>query len=168
MYDKPFVFPGFHLADRRGIFSKPYSYEFSEVPFVIRELFWSRSARGTVRGMHYQGPPCPAAKLVWVSNGAIFDTLIDLRRGPTYGAISIFELSAENGGALFIPVGFGHGFQAMTDDAVVNYAQNLEFDKASDAGVNWRSLDFTWPLPVTETSARDDGLPLWEDFESPF
>ncbi|MDR2723318.1 MAG: dTDP-4-dehydrorhamnose 3,5-epimerase [Cellulomonadaceae bacterium] len=158
----------FHVADERGAFSKPYSYAFGKVPFVIRELFWSASARGAVRGMHTQLPPAAAAKLVWVSYGEIVDVLVDIRCGDTYGAVQEYRLSAAQGGALYIPAGFAHGFQALTDGAVVNYAQDHEFAPKCDAGINWRSIDHTWPLEPTVTSARDDALPSLADFDSPF
>ena len=61
--DEPVLFTTFHVADQRGAFSKPYSYALGDVPFVIRELFWSTSGRGTVRGLHFQLPPAAAAKL---------------------------------------------------------------------------------------------------------
>ncbi len=165
---EPVLYPTFHVTDHRGAFSKPYSYAFGSVPFTIRELFWSTSAEGSVRGMHFQLPPAATAKLVWVSRGSILDVLVDVRRGPSYGAVAEFRLSADVGTALLVPVGFAHGFQSLTDGAVVNYAQDHEFSAEHDAGINWRSIGFTWPLPVTATSARDDALPTLDAFASPF
>lgn len=166
--DEPVLFTTFHVGDERGTFSKPYSHAFGAVPFNIRELFWSTSARGTVRGMHFQYPPAATAKLVWVSSGAILDVLVDLRPGPSWGDIHRYELSASEGTALLVPVGFAHGFQALVDDTIVNYAQDREFSAPHDAGINWRSLDLAWPLPVASTSARDDALPAISDFATPF
>lgn len=166
--DQPVLFPAFHMSDARGTFSKPYSHAYGGVPFTIRELFWSTSAKGAVRGMHFQLPPSATAKLVWVSAGEIVDVLVDIRQGPDYGTVFQYHLSAERGAALLVPVGFAHGFQALTDGALVNYAQDREFDGAADAGINWRSMDFEWPLEPTVTSPRDDALPSLSDFESPF
>lgn len=166
--DEPVLFTTFHVADQRGAFSKPYSYALGDVPFVIRELFWSTSGRGTVRGLHFQLPPAAAAKLVWVSAGEIVDVLVDVRPGPGWGAVSRYRLSAAEGTALLVPVGFAHGFQAQTDGTIVNYAQDREFSPAHDAGINWRSAAIEWPLPVTSTSPRDDALPALSDFETPF
>ena len=144
--DEPVLFTTFHVADQRGTFSKPYSYAVGEVPFVIRELFWSTSSRGTVRGMHFQLPPAATAKLVWVSAGEIVDALVDLRPGPGWGRVSEYRLAAAEGTALLVPVGFAHGFQALADDTIVNYAQDREFSPADDAGINWRSAAIEWPL----------------------
>lgn len=166
--EEPVLFPTFHVADSRGTFSKPYSYATGDVPFTIRELFWSTSAKGTVRGMHFQLPPAQAAKLVWVSVGEIVDVLVDVRPGVGYGTVSEYRLSAAEGTALLVPVGFAHGFQALTDGALVNYAQEHEFDPGLDAGINWRSMEYTWPLEPTATSARDDALPSLAEFDSPF
>ena len=166
--DEPVLFTTFHVADQRGTFSKPYSYAVGEVPFVIRELFWSTSSRGTVRGMHFQLPPAATAKLVWVSAGEIVDALVDLRPGPGWGRVSEYRLAAAEGTALLVPVGFAHGFQALADDTIVNYAQDREFSPADDAGINWRSAAIEWPLPVSSTSVRDDALPALSDFDSPF
>ncbi len=166
--NEPALFSTFHVGDARGTFSKPYSHAFGEVPFTIRELFWSTSSRGTVRGMHLQLPPAAAAKLVWVSAGEIVDVLVDVRPGPSWGAVHQYRLSADEGTALLVPVGFAHGFQAQIDDTIVNYAQDREFSPDHDAGINWRSAGIEWPLPVSSTSARDDALPAISDFESPF
>jgi dTDP-4-dehydrorhamnose 3,5-epimerase len=158
--NEPRLLDVLHLSDSRGVFSKPYSYAFGEPPFVVRELFWSVSHRGAVRGMHLQVDPAAAAKLVWVSSGAILDALVDVRAGsPSFGAVRTYEMDARTGTALLVPPGFAHGFQALADDTIVNYAQDREFAPDSDAGVNWRSVELTWPLAVTVTSARDDGLP---------
>lgn len=165
---EPVLLDTFHHSDARGAFSKPYSYAFGEVPLQIRELFWSSSARGAVRGLHFQVPPAATAKLIWVSSGAILDALVDVRPGPGYGTVSTYRLSADSGAALVVPVGFAHGFQALADDTIVNYAQDHEFSPEHDAGVNWRSTAISWPLPVTVTSARDDALPALDAFATPF
>ncbi len=164
----PTLLPAFRAADSRGAFSKPYSYDKDNAPFAIRELFWSSSKKGVIRGMHFQLPPAQAAKLIWVSHGTIVDVAVDLRRGATYGTVHEFALSAEEGSAVLIPVGFAHGFQALSEGAIVNYAQEHEYSPASDAGINWRTIDFDWPLDVSETSPRDESLPALDAFDSPW
>lgn len=164
----PTLLPAFRAADSRGVFSKPYSYANDSAPFAIREIFWSASNKGVIRGMHFQLPPEQAAKLIWVSYGTITDIAVDLRRGATYGAVHEFNLSAAEGSAVLIPVGFAHGFQALSEGAVVNYAQEREYAPATDAGINWRSIDYDWPLEVSETSPRDESLPALDAFESPW
>lgn len=164
----PTLLPAFRAADSRGVFSKPYSYDKANAPFAVRELFWSSSKKGVVRGMHCQLPPAAAAKLIWVSRGSIVDVAVDLRRGTTYGNVHEFMLSADEGSAVLIPIGFAHGFQALSDDAIVNYAQEHEYAPATDTGVNWRTIDYRWPIDVSDTSARDESLPALDAFDSPW
>lgn len=168
MNREPKIISVFHTIDTRGEFSKPYSYAYSAVPFKIRELFWTTSRAGTVRGFHCQTPPTASQKLVWVSAGGIIDVLVDLRKGPTYGEVRSFSLTASTGDALLVPVGFGHGFQALTENTIVNYATDREYDPKTDTGINIRSIEFKWPLPISSMSERDLALEDFDAFESPF
>ena len=158
----------FH-TDNRGTFSKPFHAGLVEAEgFAIAELYWTRSDRGAVRGLHFQTPPHAVNKLVWVSSGTIVDVVVDLRRGETYGAVAPFELSADAGSAVWVPAGFAHGFQALSDNAVVNYAVDSGYAPHNDAGVLWNSIDFDWPLPVAAMSERDSTFATLADFDSPF
>jgi dTDP-4-dehydrorhamnose 3,5-epimerase len=130
-------------------------------------MFWTTSARGTVRGMHFQTPPFEVAKLVWVSSGRILDVAVDMRPGATFGELHVFEMSSSSQ-TLFIPAGFAHGFQSLEDDSRVNYAVDREYAPANDDGVRWDSVGVTWPLPAGPLSERDRGFVALEDFQSPF
>ena len=114
------------------------------------------------------GPLLVAAVLVSLlalaAAGAIHDVLVDLRPdSATYLQAYGTELSAGNRHALYIPVGFGHGFQALSDDAEVLYMIDRPYVAGSARGLRWNdpSLDVAWPEPVTVIAARDLAYPDW-------
>jgi len=158
-------------SDVRGMFSKVLSgdsFESRDNEFSIRELFWSRSQRGGIRGMHVQVPPHAASKLIWVSQGLIQDIILDLRvDSKTFGGYLVTELS-ENSGAIIIPEGCAHGFEVLSDDAVVNYAQDKSHNPSHDKGVAWNSFGFNWKASNPILSDRDRALPQMSEFQSPF
>ena len=157
--------------DDRGTFSKVLSsdnHQQRNSEFVVRELFWSRSQRGVIRGMHLQTPPHATSKFVWVSQGQIRDVVLDLRTdSETFEAYLVTPLSDESGG-IFIPPGCAHGFEVLSDTAVVNYAQNGDYTSSHDTGVAWDSFGFNWKTKTPILSDRDRSLPRMSDFESPF
>ncbi len=118
--------------------------------------------------MHFQLPPASIGKIVWVSRGSIIDLAVDVRNHDGYGDTVAFVLDAVSGKAVWIPPGFAHGFQALEDETIVNYAVDGDFDPVSDAGVRWDSLAFDWPLAPGPISARDQALPTLSEFDSPF
>ena len=119
--------------------------------------------RGMIRGMHFQAEPKPEIKLIRCSRGAIFDVLVDVRRGsPTFGKWEGFELSAENHRTLYVPGGFAHGFQCLTDNCEVVY-QMSEFyfaDLARGIRFDDPQVGIKWPLASPALSERDKNLPL--------
>lgn len=157
--------------DARGNFSKVFSTELQArvgISFVPREIFWSRSYCGVVRGMHTQLPPHAGAKLVWVSQGQVRDVVLDLRRdSETYGNCLVSILDDSSGG-LYIPQGCAHGFEVLSDQAVVNYAQDVDHAPAHDSGIAWSSFSFDWVTQNPIVSDRDKDLPLFSEFSSPF
>jgi dTDP-4-dehydrorhamnose 3,5-epimerase len=158
-----------YVADGRGVFAKPYALPNDwGIALDVQELFWSASGRGVVRGMHFQLPPHPLNKLVWVSRGSIVDVVVDLRSGPTFGAVTEYDLDAGSGASVWVPVGFAHGFQALEDDTIVNYAVDAPYLRDLDSGVRWNTLGYTWPLPAGPMSPRDEGFVALGDFDSPF
>lgn len=161
------------FTDQRGSFVKTFhEARFRELGLntVWRELFWSSSAKGVVRGLHFQAPPSDHVKLVACVTGAIWDVVLDLRRAsPTYGRHVARELSAGNGTQLYIPRGMAHGFLALSEGAVISYALETVHDPAADRGVLWDSCGIPWPLDgIPIISARDAALPGLAGFESPF
>jgi dTDP-4-dehydrorhamnose 3,5-epimerase len=121
---------------------------------------------GTLRGLHFQRPPHEEAKLVRCLRGAIWDVAVDIRPGsPQRGQWQAFELSAENGRALYIPRGFAHGFQSLTPDSEVLYQISAFYVPEAAAGVRYDDPAFgiKWPLPVASISPRDR---LWPDYRA--
>jgi dTDP-4-dehydrorhamnose 3,5-epimerase len=121
----------------------------------------SRSAGGTLRGLHFQTAP-GQAKLVRCSRGRIFDVVVDLRRdSPGFGQWEGHELDDRQHRQLLVPVGFGHGFCVLSDVADVDYRLSSYFDPATEAGVAWDDPDIgvEWPLSEPLLSDRDRNAP---------
>lgn len=129
-------------------------------------------AEGTVRGLHFQAPPHAQAKLVRCGRGAIFDVAVDIRRGSsTYGQWVGYELSAENGAQLYIPVGFAHGFATLEPDSEIIYKCKDYYAPETEGALRWDDpeIGIAWPLtdaPVL--SEKDAAAPLLAGFNSPF
>jgi dTDP-4-dehydrorhamnose 3,5-epimerase len=152
--------------DIRGYFARAFcAREFSarglETSFVQHSLSCSRQ-RGTLRGMHFQTPPHGEVKVVRCVRGAIFDVIVDIRpQSPTYRRWQGFELTAENQRQLYIPAGFAHGFQTLTDDVEVHYLISAFYEPTAASGFRYDDPAFaiSWPLPVSVISDRDKAWP---------
>jgi dTDP-4-dehydrorhamnose 3,5-epimerase len=153
-------------VDERGFFARAYcEREFSErgLPTWYPQCNISRNKKaGTLRGMHYNAAPHGEAKLVRCSSGAIYDVIVDLRKGwPTFREWIGVELTAEKGRALFIPAGFVHGFITLRDDTDVFY-QMGDFYRADAArGLRWNDsrLGIVWPREPSLVAERDASYP---------
>ena len=166
---EPLVLEGVFSRDARGDFHKPYPLPASSgIDFEVREIFWSSSAKGVIRGMHFQFVPDDVAKIIWVSQGSIHDVLVDLREGEAFGTTSIYPLDSRSGRALYVPSGFAHGYQSLEDGTIVSYAQDGVFSPARDAGIRWDTIGVDWPLIPTEISIRDMNHPALNEFSRPF
>lgn len=153
-------------ADARGSFARLFcAAELAGAGWVgpVEQVNHSRTARrGVVRGLHFQRPPHAEMKLVSCVRGAVFDVGLDLRRdSPTYGRWHGEELRAENGGAMLLPEGFAHGFQALTDEAELVYCHGAAYEPRSEGGLHALEGDhgIIWPLAVAALSPRDAALP---------
>jgi dTDP-4-dehydrorhamnose 3,5-epimerase len=165
--------PGVHLVylerieDERGSFARSFCQrEFAEhglEPAVAQcNISYNRLA-GTLRGLHYQLPPAAEAKLVRCTRGAIFDVAVDLRpSSPFFGHWYGAELSAANDTMLYVPKGFGHGFQTLVDDTEIAYQMSEFYVPGLAGGVRYDDpgIGILWPLPVSVISDRDRQQPL--------
>jgi dTDP-4-dehydrorhamnose 3,5-epimerase len=155
------------LGDARGFLARVFCAE------ELAAVGWSRpiaqinhsntAVCGTVRGMHYQKPPCAEAKLVSCLRGSVWDVAVDLRPGsPTFLYWHAETLSVDNGCAMLIPEGFAHGFQTLTDDVELLYCHSAPYASAHEGALNALDprLAIAWPLPVRERSVRDQSHPL--------
>jgi dTDP-4-dehydrorhamnose 3,5-epimerase len=119
----------------------------------------SRSARGVLRGIHYQDLTAPMAKLIRCSVGCIFDVAVDLRVGsPTFAQWVALELSAQNMKQVLVPVGFGHAFLTLSDVAEVQYKSTSYYTPAAEAALAWNDPDIAVAWPMSSAliiSARD-------------
>jgi dTDP-4-dehydrorhamnose 3,5-epimerase len=171
-----FQFSVMRFGDDRGGFVKYMSEGVREqLPnFQIREVFITSSHRGVVRGLHFQDPPRPQAKLVAVISGSVYEVVVDLRVGsPTYGNFAEFEMSAPKSSTsqvcgLFVPIGFAHGYAVLEDDTQVLYCADEDFDPVLDSGISWQSVRAAWPFEDPILSAKDKDLPQLEDYCSQF
>lgn len=123
---------------------------------------------GVVRGLHFQRPPSQEVKMVRCVQGAIFDVAVDLRDGsPTFGQWVGRTLSAQNRQMLYIPEGFGHGFQSLEPDSEIIYFNTASYAPDLEGGVLFDDPDIgiEWPLPITFTSDRDKALPTLNNLD---
>ena len=158
------------LGDTRGYLTRLYDAEdLTETgwPGAVAQVNETGTATsGTVRGFHYQNPPFAEAKLITVTQGAILDIAVDIRRGsPTFLRHHAVELSADSYLSYLLPPGFAHGYQALTDDVRMIYVHSAPYRAEAEAGLNVRDprLALAWPLPVENLSARDQGFPMLAD-----
>ena len=167
--------PNRHV-DQRGFFAETYSrkkyLEYGiDIEFVQDNHSISKEV-GTLRGLHFQTPPHAQAKLVRCGRGALFDVTVDIRRGsPTYGKWESFELTAENGYQLYVPIGFAHGFMTLEQESEIVYKCSDYYAPETEKSISWKDPDIKicWPkLDKPILSEKDAGAPILEDFESPF
>ena len=162
------------FEDRRGFFLETYhadKYRAGGIADMFVQDNQSRSAGGTVRGLHLQLGR-PQGKLIRVIEGEIFDVAVDVRRGsPTFGKWVGVTLSAANFKQCFIPKGFAHGFAVVSDVAQVEYKCTDIYDAKSEIGIAWDdpAIGIAWPVSKPVLSERDKRHPrLAEIADLPF
>jgi len=190
---RPFVF-----EDTRGNFVKPFHADqlaTHGITIHVQEEFFSTSAAGVLRGMHFQTPPHAHQKIVYCITGRVLDVVLDLRKdSSTFGQSAGFELSAANRHIVHIPVGFAHGFYSLEDNSCLVYKTDAVHAPAHDGGILWNSFGFPWKestefklkveveevaslepklaastVPFAPTiSERDCKFPTFAEFASPF
>jgi dTDP-4-dehydrorhamnose 3,5-epimerase len=163
------------FRDERGWFLEWYKKsEFTShgIAFDFVQHNHSRStAKGILRGLHYQKDPMAQGKLVRCTVGEIFDVAVDIRRGsPMYGKWVSAWLSAENGSMLWVPPGFAHGFVTVMDVAEVLYSTTAEYSSELDRAIRWNdpTIAVDWPIKSPTVSTKDANAPLLADADHGF
>lgn len=158
------------FSDDRGWFARTFcKKEFEQIGHLEEWVQLNHSVtykKGSIRGMHFQLPPHGEIKMVRCIAGSVYDVIIDLRTGSStflqwYGA----ELSASNRRMLYIPKGFAHGFQTLTDDAQLIYHHSSFYTPGAEGGIRFddKRINIQWKGPITELSERDKSHPLLDD-----
>ena len=162
------------FKDERGFFYE--SFNKNNLDKIVNIVFVqdneSKSYKGVVRGLHFQLPPFEQTKLVRCVSGKILDVAVDLRtNSKTYGKSFSIELSSENNKQLFVPKGFAHGFQVLSETAIVNYKVDNFYNSKSDSGIIWNDKDLLidWKLDIKPIlSDKDLKLESFKNLKSPF
>lgn len=164
-----FVLEPERREDNRGFFARTFCQREFEAhglnPLVVQCNIAYNKKKGTLRGMHFQNPPFQEAKLVRCTQGAILDVILDLRPdSPTYKKWASAELSEDNHRMLYIPEGFAHGYQTLTETTEIIYQVSQFYAPESASGVrhNDPAFGIEWPLEVTAISELDK---KWPDYK---
>lgn len=160
------------FGDNRGCFARLFCAE----EFAAHGLatIWTQcnmsftAQAGTIRGLHFQRPPCAETKLVRCVRGAVFDVIVDLRVGsPTYGKWHAERLDDLTRAMICVPAGFAHGFQTLTKNVEMLYFHSVSYSARNEGGLRWDdiALSIPWPCAVTHMSPRDQAFPSLRDLE---
>ncbi|MGR6337098.1 dTDP-4-dehydrorhamnose 3,5-epimerase [Priestia megaterium] len=163
------------FGDHRGFFTESYNKEMFkqngiDMEFIQDNHSLSQQA-GTLRGMHYQLNDKAQTKLVRVTRGAIYDVIVDIRKGsPTYGEWQGFILSADNKRQLLVPKGFGHGFCTIVENTEVQYKVDELYSPEHDRGIAWNdpALNIDWPFNNPILSDKDTKHPTLAEADNNF
>lgn len=158
-------------GDQRGffmeIYKKPVFFK-NDIDVDFVQDNFSRSVKGTLRGLHYQLEPHAQGKLVRVFKGNVYDVAVDIRRhSNTFGQWVGVELSEDNKKAMYIPPGFAHGFYVLSDIAEFTYKCTSIYAPEAERGISWNDpdLDIKWPIDKNALilSEKDKNNPLFKD-----
>lgn len=162
------IIRGKRFADERGYFSESFKEsDFLELglPRFVQDNI-SESKIGVIRGMHWQVPPFAQGKLVTVLHGSILDVAVDVRQGSsTFGEHVAVELNSSESIYLWVPEGFAHGFQALSENTKVLYKVTNYWDKNSECSLLYSDEDvkINWPLNNPVLSSKDISAPKLSD-----
>lgn len=155
------------FEDPRGFFLETFNagrYADAGITGTFVQDNWSRSQKGTLRGLHFQHPK-GQGKLVWVPRGAVWDVAVDIRKGsPTFARWFGLELSESNKKQLWIPPGFAHGFCVLSDVADFVYKCTEIYAPDCEQSVRWDdpAIGIQWPVKEPLLSKKDLAAPLLE------
>ncbi len=158
------------IGDERGWFARAFCQRALEehgVDFPVKQINRSFNQKaGTLRGFHFQFPPHAEHKFLRCVGGALVDVLVDLRpESPTFLHTEMVELRAEDHQAVLIPERCCHALQTLTDATEILYQVSAFYAPEAEFGLRWNDpqLGITWPLAVSEISAKDGAWPLLSD-----
>ena len=150
------------LFDERGAFVRTFcKEEFTRIGHnreIVQINHSSTRKKGAIRGLHYQTPPASEIKIIRCIQGAVFDVMVDIRAGSsTFGQWYGQELSKTNMRAVYIPEGFAHGFQTLTENAELIYHHSAVYCPDYERGLRFDDpvLAIQWPLPISVVSSKD-------------
>jgi len=164
-------------GDQRGYFVETFRQDKFQSAIGYNVSFVqdneSKSAKGVLRGLHFQLPPFAQSKLVRVIEGSVLDVAVDIRQGsPTFGQHVAVQLSGDNKKQLFIPHGFAHGFVVLSETAIFSYKVDNYYSPECDRGLafNDPALNIDWQLPEESLllSDKDKQQPRLSELESGF
>jgi dTDP-4-dehydrorhamnose 3,5-epimerase len=150
LFDGIYAKSGEIFLDERGYFYEKYNHQFlidKNVNFFQENI--SKSKKGTIRGLHWQTEPNSQDKLVTCITGQIYDVVVDLRRSSkTFGQYCSIVLNEFENTSLWIPKGFAHGFQALTDNCIISYSVSGNFSKDGSQTINplCPTIKIAWPI----------------------
>lgn len=156
---KPKIF-----GDERGFFMEIYKqsdFRKEGINVVFVQVNYSKSTYGVIRGLHYQKEPFAQSKLVRCVKGKILDVAVDIRKkSETFGKYVSVELTDENKHMLFIPKGFAHGFQVLSDEAEIEYLVDAEYTPEYECGILWNDscIGIKWSIQEPFLSKKDLSL----------
>ena len=153
------------FGDSRGFFQEIWHesrYREAGIPGPFVQDNMSLSARGVLRGLHFQHPN-GQGKLVYVLQGEVFDVAVDIRTdSPTFGKWVGYSLSADNGRQFYVPPGFAHGFCVKSESALFAYKCTDFYNPRTEGAIRWddAAIGIDWPLADPLVSAKDAEAPL--------
>lgn len=180
--DVPFEFKTFSVKgvvlttpkifeDGRGFFLETYerdSFRKKGIDFEIVQSNQSRSSRGVLRGLHFQKGEYAQAKLVKCIRGEIFDVAVDIRpESSTFGRYVGVKLTEQNKEMLYIPRGFAHGFEVISENAEVLYNTDNKYILEQESGLIWSdsTIDINWPIKNPVLSNKDKKWPTLNELK---
>lgn len=165
--------PSIH-KDQRGYFYESYNRETflrQGIDQVFVQDNESLSARGVLRGLHFQRPPHAQGKLVRVIRGSVLDVVVDIRRNsPSYGEWESVVLTQDNKWMFWIPPGFAHGFVTLEENTIFSYKCTNVYNKASEGSIIWNDpdLNIDWKIDKPLLAEKDLNAPFFKNFKTPF
>jgi dTDP-4-dehydrorhamnose 3,5-epimerase len=160
------------FLDERGTFVKTFHEDIFRdcgLETNFAEEYYSVSYKNVIRGLHFQLPPKEHTKIVYCVQGSVQDVVVDLRiQSPTYGKFEIFSLSAEKANMVYIPIGLAHGFEVLSETAIMMYKVSSVYSPEHDTGILWNSVNIPWQTRNPIISQRDQSFIEFPNFRSLF